>query len=70
VCQELGRNSIAIELNADYVRLIEDRLNSAHVSKPPKIKKYSKEWYAAQGSIGGKKVTAEMSNGSRLRKSV
>jgi len=50
--------------------LIEDRLNSVQVSKPHKIKKYSKEWYAAQGSIGGKKVAAGMSTGSTLRKSV
>lgn len=33
VCQKLGRNSIAIELDPDYVKLIEDRL-----------KKDGKEW--------------------------
>lgn len=61
VCQTLGRNSIAIELNPDYVRLIEDRLNVVRVSHPLGETRTARSSNTTQGSIGRKKAAAGMS---------
>jgi hypothetical protein len=55
VCQKLGRNSVAIELNPDYVRLIQDRL-SVQVSKLLKERSTARSGNGAKGSVGGKRA--------------
>lgn len=37
VASDLGRNSIGIELNADYVKLAEDRMNNIKPTAKPKV---------------------------------